>query len=133
MKKILKFTLLMAIFCMPVIGNAEEDGFVRNKALSAQYKSQITILNHEIKALKARVKANPSDVNVQMEMERKKEELRAVKEKKSVVDAAVKTEKASRKAAKAAEKARLKAEKAAEKAMKLHAPATPATPAVPAQ
>ena len=134
MKKLFKFALLMAILGMPLTGNAEDDSFVRNKALSAQYKSQIKILNHEIKALKVRIKANPSDIDTQVAMEKKKEELKGIKEKKSIVDNAVKTEKAAQKAAKAAEKARIKAEKAAQKAGALHnTPTTPNTPAVSAQ
>ncbi|MBO7067422.1 MAG: hypothetical protein J6W52_01910 [Bacteroidaceae bacterium] len=124
MKNFFKFALVMAMLFLPVVSNADEDSnMIQNKALSNQYKSQITILGHEIKALKAKIKANPSDINLNVELERKKVELSDIKEKKKIVDTAIKTEKASQKAAKAAEKARVKAEKAAEKANKLHSPA----------
>ena len=122
MKKGFKFALILALLSMPVVCSAQSDDMVKNKALSAQYKSDITIVNHELKALKAKVKANPSDVNLNVEL-KKKVELKDLKGKKKIVDEAIKAEKASLKAAKAAEKARLKHAKAAEKAQKLHTPA----------
>ena len=125
MKKVIKFALLLAIFSMPVVCNAQSENMVKNKALSAQYKNEITIASHELKALKAKVKANPGDVQLNVELEKKKVALKELKEKK-IVDGAIKTENASLKAAKAAEKAKIKAAKAAEKAQKLHAPAAPA-------
>lgn len=126
MKNLFKITLLIAVFCIPAVSNADESTMVQNKALSAQYKSQITILGHEMKALKAKIKANPTDTSLRVELETKKGELESIKEKKKIVDNAIKTDKASQKAAKAAEKAKLKAEKAAEKASKLHTPTVPA-------
>jgi len=123
MKKFFKFALLMAVLCMPAVSNADDSAMIQNKALSAQYKSQITILGHEMKALKAKIKANPADTQLRVELEQKKAEADALKDKKKIVDDAIKTEKASQKATKAAEKAKQKAEKAAEKASKLHAPA----------
>ena len=123
MKKFFNFALLMALLCMPAVCNADESSaMIQNKALSNQYKSQITILGHEIKALKAKIKANPSDINLNVEMEQKKAQVKDLKEKKNIVDDAIKAEKASLKATKAAEKAKVKAEKSAEKASKLHAP-----------
>ena len=126
MKKVIKFALLLAIFSMPVVCNAQSENMVKNKALSAQYKNEITIASHELKALKAKVKANPGDVQLNVELEQKKVALKELKEKKKIVDGAIKTENASLKAAKAAKKAKIKAAKAAEKAQKLHAPAAPA-------
>ena len=122
MKKGLKYAMILAMFSLPVICNAQSEDMVKNKALSAQYKNEITIATHELKALKAKVKANPSDVNLNVELEKKKIALKDLKEKKGIVDDAIKTEKASIKAAKAAEKARVKAEKAAQKAQTLHTP-----------
>ena len=122
MKKGLKYAVMLALFSLPVVCNAQSEDMVKNKALSAQYKNEITIATHELKALKAKVKANPSDVNLNVELEKKKIALKDLKEKKSIVDDAIKTEKASLKAAKAAEKARIKAEKAAQKAQTLHTP-----------
>ena len=122
MKKGLKYAVMLAMFSLPVVCNAQSEDMVKNKALSAQYKNEITIATHELKALKAKVKANPSDVNLNVELEKKKIALKDLKEKKSIVDDAIKTEKASVKAAKAAEKARIKAEKAAQKAQTLHTP-----------
>jgi hypothetical protein len=122
MKKGLKYAVMLALFSLPVVCNAQSEDMVKNKALSAQYKSDITIASHELKALKARVKANPSDVNLNVELEKKKIALKELKDKKKIVDDAIKTEKASLKAAKAAEKAKIKAEKAAQKAQTLHTP-----------
>ena len=126
MKKGFKFALILAMLSMPVVCSAQSEDMVKNKALSAQYKSDITIVNHEWKALKAKVKANPSDVNLNVELEKKKVELKDLKGKKKIVDQAIKAEKASLKAAKKAEKAKVKMEKAAQKAQQLHAPAAPA-------
>jgi hypothetical protein len=126
MKNFFKLILLLAVLCIPAVTYADESAMIQNKALSAQYKSQITILGHEMKALKAKIKANPTDTNLRVELETKKGELDSIKEKKKIVDDAIKADKASQKAAKAAEKARQKAEKAAEKASKLHHPAVPA-------
>lgn len=123
MKKGLKLALVMALFCLPVVSNAQSDDMVKNKALSTQYKNEINIANHEIKALKAKIKANPSDVNLNVELEKKKVAVKELKSKKKIVDEAIKAEKASLKAAKAAEKAKQKHAKAAEKAKKLHTPA----------
>lgn len=122
MKKGLKYAVMLALFSLPVVCSAQSEDMVKNKALSAQYKSDITIASHELKALKARVKANPSDVNLNVELEKKKIALKDLKDKKKIVDDAIKTEKASLKAAKAAEKAKIKAEKAAQKAQTLHTP-----------
>ena len=122
MKKGLKYAVMLALFSLPVVCSAQSEDMVKNKALSAQYKSDITIASHELKALKARVKANPSDVNLNVELEKKKIALKELKDKKKIVDDAIKTEKASLKAAKAAEKAKIKAEKAAQKAQTLHTP-----------
>lgn len=126
MKKGFKFALILAMLSMPVVCSAQSEDMVKNKALSAQYKSDITIVSHELKALKAKVKANPSDVNLNVELEKKKVELKDLKGKKKIVDQAIKAEKASLKAAKKAEKAKVKMEKAAQKAQQLHAPAAPA-------
>lgn len=125
MKKGFKFALILAMLSMPVVCSAQSEDMVKNKALSAQYKSDITIVSHELKALKAKVKANPSDVNLNVELEKKKVELKDLKGKKKIVDQAIKAEKASLKAAKAAEKAKLKHAKAAEKAQQLHTPVAP--------
>ena len=122
MKKGLKYAVMLALFSLPVVCSAQSEDMVKNKALSAQYKNEITIATHELKALKAKVKANPSDVNLNVELEKKKIALKDLKDKKKIVDDAIKTEKASLKAAKAAEKARIKAEKAAQKAQTLHTP-----------
>ena len=122
MKKGLKFALFLEMLSMPILCSDQSENMVKNKALSAQYKSDITIVTHELKALKAKVKANPSDVDLNVELEKKKIALKDLKDKKKIVDDAIKTEKASLKAAKAAEKAKVKAAKAAEKAQKLHAP-----------
>ena len=46
MKKGLKYALIAAMFCMPVVCSAQSEDMVKNKALSAQYKSEITIANH---------------------------------------------------------------------------------------
>ena len=123
MKKGLKLALVMALFCLPVVSNAQSEDMVKNKALSTQYKNEINSANHEIKALKAKIKANPSDVNLNVELEKKKVAVKELKSKKKIVDEAIKAENASLKAAKAAEKAKQKHAKAAEKAQKLHTPA----------
>jgi hypothetical protein len=125
MKNFFKYALVLAMLCMPVVMNADDvDMLTKNKALSASYKGKIKVISHEIKALKAKLKVDDTDVKTHAELEQKKAEMKDLKEKKEIVDDAIKTEKASIKAAKAAEKAKLKAAKAAEKAGALHAPST---------
>ena len=43
MKKGFKFALILAMLSMPVVCSAQSEDMVKNKALSAQYKSDITI------------------------------------------------------------------------------------------
>jgi hypothetical protein len=93
-----------------------QDGSKSDKELSNQYKSEIDILNSEIKTLKLKLKADKENVTLKSEIKDKTDAQKVIKGKKSVIDKAIKSQKASEKAADKANKAQQKAEKAAKAA-----------------
>jgi len=112
MKKI--FLLCMAIALTGVFNvlHAQDKSGLSDKALSAQYKYEIDVLNSEIKTTKIKLKADQNNLDLRKELEEKQSELKDLKAKKQVVDDAIKSKAASEKATKKAEKASEKAEKA---------------------
>ena len=95
---------------------AQEIVEVSNEQLSSDYKLKIEVLKHEIKTLKAKQKAEPSNPAHVTEMISKKSELKDLQAKNKIVDKAIKTEKAMKRANEKAEKAKAKAEKAMKEA-----------------
>ena len=92
-----------------------------DKALSAQYKFEISVLNSEIKTLKIKSKGDQKNLELRSELVSKQEQLKEVKSKKKIIDDAIKSKAASEKATIKAEKAALKAQKHAEDAKQLKA------------
>ena len=116
MRKIFLLFLAVALTGMFSAAYAQTMG---DEALSAQYKHEISVLDSQIKTVKIQLKANPDNVDLKTDLATKQAELKALKSKKSVVDAAIKSKKSAEKAAKKAEDARLKAERNAADAQKL--------------
>ena len=112
MKKI--FLLCMAIALTGVFNvlHAQDKSGLSDKALSAQYKYEIDVLNSEIKTAKVKLKADQNNLDLRKDFEEKQSQLKDIKAKKKVIDDAIKSKAASEKAAKKAEKASEKAEKA---------------------
>lgn len=87
-----------------------------NELISDELKNKINVLNAEIKTLKAKKKADPTNASIISEISSKEIELKEAKRNKKVVDTAIKAEKNSKKETKQAEKALKKHEKAHENA-----------------
>lgn len=102
----------------------QNDKTLTNDQLSTQYKLQISVIESEIKTLKAQAKLYKEDAakaaEVASMLGSKKSELKSIKEKKKIVEKAIKAEKDSKKAADKAAKAQRKAQEAAAKAAQLH-------------
>jgi len=107
----------IVLVAAPLCANAQSDK--SNEALSNDLKHQINILNADIKAIKARKKADPSNAEYDTQLTQKQQELKTAKERKSVIDDAIKAAKKSEKETKQAEDAKKKAEKAHSKAESL--------------
>ena len=99
--------------------NAQNKSGLSDKALSAQYKQEIDVLNSEIKTLKIKLKADKENTDLKKELAVKQVELKDVKEKKKIIDNAISSKAASEKANKKAEKAQEKADKHAVNAQKV--------------
>jgi hypothetical protein len=115
MKKLVVLCMALMLTCSVGIVKAQ-DNSKSNKELSQQYKSEMDVLNSEIKTLKLKLKADKDNATLKSEIKEKTEAQKVVKGKKSVIDKAIKSQKASEKAAEKAEKAQKKAEKAAQAA-----------------
>ena len=100
------------------VSNAQNRAGVSDKALSAEYKYEIDVLNSEIKTTKVKLKADQKNPQLRADLEGKQAKLKEVKSKKKIVDNAIKSQAASEKATKKAEKAAKKADKAQQTAEK---------------
>lgn len=92
-----------------------------NAQLSKELGQQIDIINSEIKTLKARLKADPSNSDYIGMKAEKAGELKKAKEQKKIIDAAIKAEKNSKKQSQQAEKAQKKHQAASKEAESLKA------------
>ena len=117
MKRIVLF-FMMAILTGIVSAQDNKSG-LSDKALSAQYKHEIAVLNSEVKTIKVKLKADKENNALKGDFAVKQEQLKELKSKKKVIDNAIKSKSASEKAAKKAVKAQEKAEKHAAEAQKV--------------
>ena len=119
MKKI--FLLCMAVVLAGVFNmtHAQNKSELSDKALSAQYKHEIDVLNSEIKTAKIKLKGEPKNNAFRADLEQKQSQLKEVKTKKKVIDDAIKSKAASEKAAQKAEKAEKNAQRRADDAQKV--------------
>jgi len=119
MKRLFFIWLAVVFTGVCFTSHAQEKHETSDKALSAQYKFEISVLNAEIKALKLKSKGDQKNLELRSELVSKQEELKDVKSKKKIIDDAIKSKAASEKATIKAEKAAIKAQKHAEDAKKL--------------
>ena len=119
MKKLILLFMVIALSGVFSTINAQNRSGLSDKALSAQYKQEIDVLNSEIKTIKIKLKADKNDTDLKKELAVKQVELKDVKEKKKIIDNAISSKAASEKAQKKAEKAQEKADKNAANAQKL--------------
>lgn len=90
-----------------------------NQAMLGELESKIDVLDAEIKALKAKKKANPSDITVTGAIAAKQAELKEAKRQKSIISNAIKAEQDAEKEKKDAEKAAKKHNEAADNVSKM--------------
>ena len=110
----------MAVTLTSVFGAlfAQDKSNLSDKALSAQYKYEIDVLNSEIKTVKIKLKADQKNAELRSDLETKEAKLKEVKSKKKIIDDAIKSKAASEKADKKADKAAQKADNAQRNAEK---------------
>ena len=118
MKKSLLLCMAIALTGIFGVLYAQDRSNLSDKALSAQYKHEIGVLNSEIKTARIRLNADKGNPDLRLDLEQKQIMLKEVRGKKQVIDAAIKTRESSEKAARKAEKATAKAERASHKAVK---------------
>ena len=86
-----------------------------NELISDELDKKIDVINAEIKALKARKKADPKSITILTELSQKQTELKDLKRQKKVFDNAISAYNKAKKETKQAEKAKEKLEDAMEK------------------
>ena len=116
MKKVLLFCIGIMLTGLFSVIHAQGRNELSDKALSAQYKHEIDVLNSEVKTLKIKQKTDKSNFALQSDLSVKQAKLKELKSEKKIIDNAIKSKAASEKAAKQAEKAAQKAEKAQQNA-----------------
>ena len=109
-------TIIAAIAFMAIPACRFAQSTKADEQLSEELKNQISILKADIKALKARKKADPTNPNFVADINAKNEELKEATSKKKIVDNAIKANKKNAKETKQAERANKKNEKAQKEA-----------------
>lgn len=124
MKSFLKVALMGAAMMVAIPCLA---GDKTGKEMSADCKKQISAVNSEIKAIKAKIKTEPNNTTYKIQLDSKQAELVVLKENQKIFDKAAKLEADAIKALKDADKAvaeiqkaERKAANAQDKAEKLH-------------
>lgn len=112
--KIKTIMAALAFMAMPAFAFAQSDK--TNEQISKELGHQISILNAEIKTLKAKRKADPTNAEYVTEQAKKEGELKQAREQKKILDTAIKAEKTSKKETQQAEKALKKHESASQDA-----------------
>lgn len=115
--KLKSIIVAVAFMATPAIAFAQSTK--ADEQLSEELKNQISILKADIKALKARKKADPTNPNFVADINAKNEELKETTRKKKIIDNAIKANKKNAKETKQAESANKKNEKAQKEADKL--------------
>lgn len=93
----------IAFIAIPVLTFAQDTK--SNEQISKELGHTIDITNAEIKTLKAKIKADPTNTELITEKTKKEAELKKAKEQKKVIDTAIKAAKNSKKETEDAEKA----------------------------
>ncbi len=115
--KIKTIIAAIAFMAMPALTFAQTDK--SNEQLSKQLGQQIEIISADLKAVKARLKADPANTDYLKDKADKEAALKEAKEQKKVIDSAIKAEKISKKETEQAEKAQKKFESASKTAERL--------------
>ena len=102
--KLKSIIVAVAFMATPAIAFAQSTK--ADEQLSEELKNQISILKADIKALKARKKADPTNPNFVADINAKNEELKETTRKKKIIDNAIKANKKNEKAQKEADKLR---------------------------
>lgn len=121
MKKLALYILLTFILCASSSNITCAQEVKNNAQLSKELGQQISIINAEIKTMKAKLKADPSNTDYVSEKARWEGELRKAKEQKKIIDTEIKASKKSKKETQQAEKANKKFENATKEAETLKA------------
>ena len=108
-------TIIAAIAFMAIPACSFAQSTKADEQLSEELKNQISILKADIKALKARKKADPKSITILTELSQKQTELKDLKRQKKVFDNAISAYNKAKKETKQAEKAKEKLEDAMEK------------------
>jgi len=119
MKKIFLLGMVIALTGVFSVVSAQNKSELSDKALSAQYKHEIDVLNSEIKTTKIKLKADQKNPDLRTELEEKQSQLKEIKGKKKIIDDAIKSKAAAEKAAKKAEKAENNAQRRADDAQRM--------------
>lgn len=117
--KIKTIIAAIALMAAPLCVSAQTEA--DNEKISENLKNEIGILNADIKALKARKKADPTNTTYDAEIATKQAALKEAKDRKSIIDNAIKAESKAKKETKQAESAQKKHEKAHKDAESLKA------------
>ena len=112
--KSLKALLICAALALPMMTMADNN--LTNKQLIEQYKHEINIKSLEIKTVKAKMKADPADTELAVQLVNLQNELQKLKADKKALDAQIRAQKAADRAQKKLKAAQEKAEIAAQKA-----------------
>ena len=107
--KSLKALLICAALALPMMTMADDN--LTNKQLIEQYKHEINIKSLEIKTVKAKMKADPADTELAVQLVNLQNELQKLKADKKALDAQIRAQK---KLKAAQEKAEIAAQKAKE-------------------
>ena len=111
--KLKSIIVAVAFMATPAIAFAQSTK--ADEQLSEELKNQISILKADIKALKARKKADPKNITILSELSQKQTELKENKRHKKIFDNAISASNKAQKETKQAEKAKEKLEDAMEK------------------
>lgn len=90
-----------------------------NELLSDELDNKIDVMKMELKVLKEKKKADPTNNSIKAQIASQETQIKEVKRQKKTIDAAIKADKVSRKEAKQAEKALEQHEEASKKADKV--------------
>lgn len=115
--KIKTIIAAIAFMAIPTFAFAQSDK--SNEQLSKELGHQIEIISADLKAVKARLKADPANTDFIKDKAEKEAALKEAKEQKKVIDSAIKTAKISKKETEQAEKAQKKFESASKTAERL--------------
>jgi hypothetical protein len=118
MKKIVLFCVTVALISVSGVMKAQQRKAatgISDRALSAQYKHRIEVLESEIKTVRLKLRVDETNVELQTDLAVKQAKVKELKSKKKVVDSAIKSRAASEKARERVRRAQEDAQEKAER------------------